>query len=931
MTFPARFARLFQRGTLAAVDRLAAMSRVENATFFRDGLAGDVVQTNGRATPAALVTDAAGGYVSALCACTPKPRPNDLCVHVARLVQHLHPGDAPASPWERFGGSVWALVAKGAHEARTGDPPALPFPVPNAVTSKEAFLRRLTVTADETAFNRSGVKTNRQAWEESAWFRWAKAWFEREGDVARSAALVRRDGRFFFSLSGADVPAAPAALSELLRRDGGRFASDRGFRVLQDGLSRAFRLSLRDDEALRLSPVFLVKETGGVLPRSAMERFGDHIFVAELSAFVTVEGNPPLFPESDAPPQTSLPFDDRYVPSPLGVPHDRETVVPPEDVVRFLTRHRAALDALPDALVPEALRRGAAPLPDATLTVVGQEGDRFLAELVFHVGGKDLALSTILSARRRKLRLLMHAGRLVDLYDATLGLLSSLPKDALLEGGRLLLAPLDYLRLRSYVVGELTLVAEAAGDTLRQLTERTLTAPAPSSDTLSLYDFQEKGYQWLWFLYRNAFGGLLCDDMGLGKTHQAMALTRAVHAEFPGHRTLIVCPTSLVPHWTEKLRRYLPELPVSFRDASARSGVVVTTYGALRNDAASLVGETFDLFLLDEIQTIKNRGTATYQELSRIQARVAIGLTGTPIENSVHELRNLLDFVLPGYLPGEAEWRRAFGEGAPAATERLQRLVYPFVLRRTKAQVLTSLPPKFEDKRRCTLTEPQAVLYRQVVEGKARALVSQLESAPVVSYLHVFAVLNLLKQVCNHPALLGDEHRDVPSGKWDLFTELLDESLESGLKVVVFSQYVKMLKLMEAHLLERGIAFATIRGDTVDRAGELSRFQGDSDCRVFLGSLRASGLGVDLTAASVVIHYDRWWNQAREDQATDRVHRHGQTRGVQVLKLITSGTLEEKIDAMIERKARLAGDVVAADDPRLAKQFTRDELKELLS
>jgi SNF2 family DNA or RNA helicase len=258
--------------------------------------------------------------------------------------------------------------------------------------------------------------------------------------------------------------------------------------------------------------------------------------------------------------------------------------------------------------------------------------------------------------------------------------------------------------------------------------------------------------------------------------------------------------------------------------------------------------------------------------------------------------------------------------------------VRPFVLRRTKAQVLTELPPKIVDKRTCELTSEQRALYQRVLESRAKPLRAQLRAGATVSYVHIFAALNYLKQICNHPASAsGGFGADVSSGKWELFVDLLDECMTSGLKVVVFSQYLSMLALIEEHLRKREIGYASIKGATRERGAEVARFRDGPDCRVFTASLRAGGLGIDLTAASVVIHYDRWWNQAREDQATDRVHRLGQNKGVQVLKLITRGTIEEKIDELIARKGALAADVIRPDDPSLVKQFTRDELEDLLA
>src|SRR6185295_20014903 len=277
------------------------------------------------------------------------------------------------------------------------------------------------------------------------------------------------------------------------------------------------------------------------------------------------------------------------------------------------------------------------------------------------------------------------------------------------------------------------------------------------------------------------------------------------------------------------------------------------------------------------------------------------------------------------------DWERALEEGR----RDLRRAIGPVTLRRLKSSVLDELPEKIEDLRKCTLSDDQVKLYRSAVEGRGAELAAQIEEAEGGSlpYIHVFALLNLLKQVCDHPALaLGklDQADGYASGKWDLFREVLGEALGSGQKVVVFTQFLGMIELMERHLREVGVEHVTLTGGSVNRGVLVSRFNQDPECRVFLGSLKAGGTGIDLVAGSVVIHYDRWWNAAREDQATDRVHRIGQKRAVQVIKLITEGTLEEKISAIIDRKRRMMESVVTEDDPHLAKIFSREELLAML-
>jgi SNF2 family DNA or RNA helicase len=307
-----------------------------------------------------------------------------------------------------------------------------------------------------------------------------------------------------------------------------------------------------------------------------------------------------------------------------------------------------------------------------------------------------------------------------------------------------------------------------------------------------------------------------------------------------------------------------------------------------------------------------------------------LGLTGTPIENALTELKALFDLVLPGYLGSDEQFARRTASGV----DTVRRMIAPFVLRRVKAAVLDELPEKIEDIRKCELSEEALGLYRQALASKGAPLVEQLRSsAAPLPYIHIFALLTLLKRICDHPALVGgrpDAYQRYRSGKWDLFQELLFESLDGGQKVVVFSQFLGMLAIMERLLRDLGVGYAVLTGATRERGQVIRRFNEDPACRVFLGSLRAGGTGIDLVGGTVVIHYDRWWNAAREDQATDRVHRIGQRRAVQVFKLVTEGTLEEKISAIIERKRRLMESVVRPDDARLDKIFSREELIDLL-
>ncbi|KAF3362314.1 hypothetical protein PHSC3_001143 [Chlamydiales bacterium STE3] len=463
-----------------------------------------------------------------------------------------------------------------------------------------------------------------------------------------------------------------------------------------------------------------------------------------------------------------------------------------------------------------------------------------------------------------------------------------------------------------------------------------------------LRPYQDKGVQWLFSLFEYGLSGLLCDDMGLGKTHQAMALFVAIKnmKKKEKKRFLVVCPTSVLYHWQEKLQEFLPDLKILIFHGTKRKelagqdyDVLLTSYGILRNEMKFFQKHDFTVAIFDEIQVAKNFQSRLYNSLLNIRATMRLGLTGTPIENRLRELKALFDIVLPLYMPPDNEFSRLYikpieRENDMRQKQKLNRLIKPFVLRRKKEDVLLDLPDKTEEMSHCDMHLDQAKLYQEVLQqGRDRLLPDLNDSSKTIPYIHIFALLSHLKQVVDHPALylkkVGD-YKKYQSGKWDLFVELLQEARESAQKVVIFSQYLGMLDIIESYLKTQGIGYAGIRGVTKDRSEQIRIFHQDPKCEVFVASLKAAGLGIDLTAASVVIHYDRWWNKAREDQATDRVHRIGQHRNVQVFKLITKKTFEERIHELIQRKGQLMEDVVGVDDHEVLKRFSRDELMHLL-
>lgn len=889
MPVPDRYRSAFSSSTLQTIEAHAARFRVSDALFFRSAYTADVTENERRTFRPILI---AGGesFTLTRCGCQATMKPSDLCRHLAVLVAHMA-GDDGRLPAETFEQSVWRAIAFASFsEGRTieetgpGDP-------------REQLLRKYSLTQQEQQLLARGSGSARLQFESSPWYRWAKEMFVRR----ENGTLEQHGDTFCLRCAGHLLPIPTAAVEQVIAA-APDLVTRSGFEIAPQSLTPSLRIEIARARSLKFSPVVL-GSGGSVFDRAALPQFGKYFLVG--NRFASLAPAPPLFTERAPGGQAAL-FEVR--PS-AGLPYDRETVIPEEEMYAFVERHRGELSRMPEMLAPEAVRNAQPVRLDGEVVFDFAAAHRELLEVAITFE-HDVTAADVARARRDGIRALIRGNLWIDVTDPQFAWLD----DATLgPRGQVLVTKLELLRIRGSLRGKAVFRGDRSCERVFRLLHPTdgdiqvdTDAPSPAALGFDLYAYQQTGYQWLWLLQQNGFGGLLCDDMGLGKTHQAMALIAALR----GQKTLVVCPTSLIDHWKEKLARYVPD-----------GNVTLTTYGLVRSRFEQFRGKFFDLVVLDEMQTIKNADTATHHALRGIEKRIAVGLTGTPIENHEGELKNLLDFVVPGYLPKHVDDRVT-----------LQRLVRPFVLRRTKAQVLTELPPKIVDRRFCELTSEQRALYRRVLESRAKPLRVQLRAGARVSYMHIFAALNYLKQICNHPASAGGGFgADVPSGKWEMFTELLDECLTSGLKVVVFSQYLPMLDLIEKHLHVHDVGYASIRGGTRERGEEIARFRDDDACRVFTASLRAGGLGIDLTSASVVIHYDRWWNQAREDQATDRVHRLGQNKGVQVIKLITRNTIEEKIDALIASKAALATDLIRPDDPSLVKQFTRDELDHLLA
>ena len=482
----------------------------------------------------------------------------------------------------------------------------------------------------------------------------------------------------------------------------------------------------------------------------------------------------------------------------------------------------------------------------------------------------------------------------------------------------------------------------------RQSGEAKLECPPLGDLEMVLRPYQKQGVAWLHFLRENGFGGILADEMGLGKTLQTLAFLRFIRQTQPGLAPmLIVCPTSLVFNWVAEARKFTPELKVLAlhgADRHARfdeipaSNLVVTSYALIRRDAERYRGLEFDTVTLDEAQHIKNRQTQNAQAVKAVKARHRLVLTGTPLENSVLDLWSIFDFLMPGYLGTAKDFRERYElpiakEKNAEAQSRLARRLRPFMLRRLKKEVAADLPAKLEQVSFCELTPDQRSVYQQVIEaGRKEVLAAVGAEGLAKSRMLVLTTLLRLRQVCCDLRLLKLDNVNPAnaSGKLEMFGELLEEVIDGGHRMLVFSQFTSMLTLLQEKLTAEGIEFCHLDGSTTNRAEVVERFQKDTTIPVFLISLKAGGVGLNLTGADTVIHFDPWWNPAVEDQATDRAHRIGQTRVVTSYKLITRDTVEEKILTLQNRKREVIQATIGGEE-EFAAALNWEEIQELLA
>ncbi|MGT2424670.1 DEAD/DEAH box helicase [Amnibacterium kyonggiense] len=475
--------------------------------------------------------------------------------------------------------------------------------------------------------------------------------------------------------------------------------------------------------------------------------------------------------------------------------------------------------------------------------------------------------------------------------------------------------------------------------------------PLPEGFAAELRPYQQEGYDWLSFLYDNRLGGVLADDMGLGKTVQSLAMiARAVQqADERGEerpRFLVVAPTSVVPNWLAETNRFVPSLEVvgitettrksrtALRETIGDADVVVTSYALLRLDTASYAGVAWAGMLLDEAQFAKNRHSTTYQRIRAIDVPFRLAITGTPLENDLMELWSIISVAAPGLFPSPSGFQDHYAkpiekEGDRERLAQLQRRIRPLLLRRTKELVASDLPPKTEQVIEVELGRKQRAVYDRYLNRERQRVLGLIGEFDRNRFT-IFRALTTLRQVALDAALVDAGNEGVPSAKLDLFDELLQNALEEHHRVLVFSQFTRLLGRVKDRLDEAEIGYAYLDGSTRRRGEAIDRFRsGDAD--VFLISLKAGGFGLNLAEADYCILLDPWWNPAAEAQAVDRAHRIGQQRQVMVYRLVAKDTIEEKVMALKESKRALFDAVMDGNGSMEAASLTADDVRELLA
>ncbi len=646
-------------------------------------------------------------------------------------------------------------------------------------------------SVSEDEINRKGVKSNRQQYEDSIWHRIAKVGFLASGRIKQDFNFRFLEHKEGLIVEGLDqegsviLRLAPprthiGSIIELGEKKG---ALGDDLLINTNALKTGYRIDLQEDSSLRITPIVENPDPDAESHQAYLKRpdlehqlFGSYYFFPDWGFFrIAVQGTGGLPTEYFSP--------------------QKIITVAPDQITSFLEQHGDILRNEPGILVDDALlgRKTVEKYRTVTVDHKGISGEILNLNITYDFGDFGLSLRDIYDAKKSGKKFLVRGEKWVDTASAEFSWVDALDEGAVSDGNVLQIGRKEYLR---FIALHDRLEKKFASVKLRNSFE-TLERLKPPTQMPSLKamggklrTYQKNGYGWLWFLYQNGFSGLLCDDMGLGKTHQIMALMTGIIKNeknwSPNTKFLVVCPTSVLSHWKDKVLSYCSFLNPYiyhgtdriFEEAFHEHTLIITSYGIALRDIEMLADFKFELVVLDEIQAVKNKATKTYAAVKALEAACTVGLTGTPIENSVTDLKSLFDIILPGYLLSDSQFEKYFrypieeGIDRAVAREKLSRLISPFVLRRKKEQVLKELPEKIEDVRHCPLTEDQLRFYRDLVNNQGKELVQRLKDpGQKVPYMHVFAMLNYLKQVCDHPALLEGERKNYGkycSGKCDL-------------------------------------------------------------------------------------------------------------------------------------------------------------------
>ncbi len=563
-------------------------------------------------------------------------------------------------------------------------------------------------------------------------------------------------------------------------------------------------------------------------------------------------------------------------------------------------------------------------------------------------GDQRVSLPDLLAAARR-------GEAMIELGDGSMGMLPEewLKKYGMLadlatgdENGNLRFSSAQAGMLDALLAAQPEIRVDAAFEKVRQNLrqfEGVVALDSPPGFHGELRPYQREGLGWLDYLQRFGFGGILADDMGLGKTIQVLALLqrRRAHCQAKGP-SLAVVPRSLVFNWHQEATKFTPRLRVldytgpgrhALRESFSDYDLIITTYGTVRTDIAELAPIEFDYAILDEAQAIKNAESQSAKAARLLRSRFKLAMSGTPIENHIGELWSIFEYLNPGMLGSDTVFKRYAGSGTLEEIDRtlLAKSLRPFILRRTKQQVVQDLPEKTEQTLYCDMEADQRRCYDELRKHYRDALLRKDSAELNRSKIEVLEALLRLRQAACHPALISAELGGEASAKLDLLIPSIAEVVEEGHKVLVFSQFTSFLAIVRERLDQEKIVYEYLDGRTRNRAAKVERFQTDPDCPIFLISLKAGGLGLNLTAAEYVYLLDPWWNPAVEAQAIDRSHRIGQTQHVFAYRLICRDTVEEKILELQQKKRDLADAILNADNKGVIQNLTREDLEFLLS